>query len=133
VAAPPVGEAVRLRADVIDHYTQTMKRPPPRLVSRRSRFFPEELTGFQDALSSYEYDLVALAPLAGPLAMDLSRSGQRGGCRRGYRQPQDAVPLAACGACCTPWEGSLIAYVYRVSAAGAAAARAGSLRGPVRR
>jgi len=30
------------------------------------------------------------------------RSGQRRGCRRGYRQLQDAVPLgAACGACCT--------------------------------
>src|SRR5690242_15095266 len=62
------------------------------------------------------------------------RSGQRRGCRRGYRQPQDAIPLAAaCGACCTSWEGSLIAYVYRVSAAGAAAALAGSLRGPMRR
>ena len=76
MAAPPVGEAARLIADVIDYYTQTMKRPPRRLpVSRQSRFFPEELTGFQDALSSYEYDLVALAPPAGPLAMDLSLKG----------------------------------------------------------
>jgi hypothetical protein len=58
----PAEEAARLIADVIDRYTQAMKRQPRRLVvHRQSRFFPEELAGFQDALSGYEYDLVALA------------------------------------------------------------------------
>ena len=42
-------------------------------------------------------------------------------------------PLAAaCGACCTPWEGSAIVYGYQMIAAGAAAVPAGSLRGRVR-
>ena len=46
----------------------------------------------------------------------------------------EAVPLAAaCGAYCTPWEGSAIAYWYRVIAAGAAASLAGSMRGRMRR
>ena len=47
----------------------------------------------------------------------------------------EAVSLAAaCGAGCTPWEGSAIAYWYRVIAAGAtAAAPAGSIRGWMRR
>ena len=37
----PAGEAARLIADVIDRYTQTMKRPPRRLVvSKQSRFLP---------------------------------------------------------------------------------------------
>jgi hypothetical protein len=62
----PAEEAARLIADVIDRYTQTMKRPPRRLVvHKQSRFFPEELAGFQDALDGYEYDLVALAPSTG--------------------------------------------------------------------
>jgi STAS domain len=48
----------------------------------------------------------------------------------GYRRPPKAVLLAAaCGAHCTPWEGSAIAYWYRVIAAGAAAAPEGSVRG----
>jgi hypothetical protein len=43
-----------------------MRRPPRRLVvHKQSRFFPEELAGFQDALVGYEYDLVALAPSTG--------------------------------------------------------------------
>jgi hypothetical protein len=62
----PAEEAARLVADVIDRYTQTMQRPPRRLVvHKQSRFFPEELAGFQDALNDYEYDLVALAPSTG--------------------------------------------------------------------
>jgi hypothetical protein len=37
-----MGEAGRLIADVINRYTQTMKRPPRRpIVSRQSRFFPK--------------------------------------------------------------------------------------------
>jgi hypothetical protein len=39
---------------------------------------------------------------------------------------------AACGARCTPWEGSAIAYWCRVIAAGAAAAPAGWVRGRAR-
>lgn len=43
-----------------------MKRTPRRLVvHKQSRFFPEELAGFQDTLTGYEYDLVALAPSTG--------------------------------------------------------------------
>jgi len=43
-----------------------MQRPPRRLVvHKQSRFFPEELAGFQDSLKGYEYDLVALAPSTG--------------------------------------------------------------------
>jgi hypothetical protein len=62
----PAEEAARLVVDVIDRYTQTMQRPPRRLVvHKQSRFFPEELAGFQDALNGYEYDLVALAPSTG--------------------------------------------------------------------
>ncbi len=62
----PADEAARLVADVIDRYTQTMQRPPRRLVvHKQSRFFPEERAGFQDALDGYEYDLVALAPSTG--------------------------------------------------------------------
>jgi hypothetical protein len=62
----PAEEASRLVADVISRYTQAMRRPPRRLVvHKQSRFFPEELAGFQDALAGYEYDLVALAPSTG--------------------------------------------------------------------
>ena len=62
----PAEEASRLIADVINRYTQTMKRPPRRLVvHKQSRLFPEELAGFQDALVGYEYDLVSLAPSTG--------------------------------------------------------------------
>ena len=62
----PADEAARLVADVVDRYTQTMKRPPRRLVvHKQSRFFPDELAGFQDSLKNYEYDLVALAPSTG--------------------------------------------------------------------
>lgn len=62
----PAEEAARLVGDVIDRYTKTMKRPPRRLVvHKQSRFFTEERAGFQDALSGYEYDLVALAPSTG--------------------------------------------------------------------
>ena len=52
-----------------------MKRPPRRIVvHKQSRFFPEELAGFQDALSGrIEYDLVALAPATG---VRLMRHGQ---------------------------------------------------------
>jgi anti-sigma B factor antagonist len=61
-------------------------------------------------------------------------SGQRGGRRCGYRQPPEAALLAAaCGGHCTPWEGSAIAYWYRVIAAGAAAALEDSLHGRARR
>ena len=61
-------------------------------------------------------------------------AGQPGGRRCGYRRPPEAVLLAAaCGAHCTPWEGSAIAYWYRVIAAGAAAAQTGSVRGRMRR
>jgi hypothetical protein len=78
----PGDEAARLIEDVIDRYTQTMKRPPRRLVvHKQSRFFPEELAGFQDALGGHEYDLVALAPSTG---VRLMRHGQypppRGAC-----------------------------------------------------
>jgi hypothetical protein len=78
----PADEAARLIADVIDRYTKTMKRPPRRLVvHKQSRFFPEELAGFQDALTGYEYGLVALAPSTG---VRLMRHGQypppRGAC-----------------------------------------------------
>ena len=78
----PADEAARLIGDVIDRYTKTMKRRPRRLVvHKQSRFFPEELTGFQDALTGYEYDLVALAPSTG---VRLMRHGQypppRGAC-----------------------------------------------------
>ena len=71
----PASEAARLIADVIDRYTQAMKRPPRRIVvHKQSRFFPEELAGFQDALSGrIEYDLVALAPATG---VRLMRHGQ---------------------------------------------------------
>ena len=42
--------------------------------------------------------------------------------------PPEALPLAAaCGTRSTPWEGSAIAYWYRVIAAGAAAALTGSV------
>jgi hypothetical protein len=62
----PAEEASRLIADVIARYTQTMGRPPRRLVvHKQSRFFAEERAAFQDALSGYEYDLVALAPSTG--------------------------------------------------------------------
>jgi hypothetical protein len=62
----PAEEASRLVADVISRYTQAMRRPPRRLVvHKQSRFFPQELAGFQDALVGYEYDLVALAPSTG--------------------------------------------------------------------
>jgi hypothetical protein len=37
---------------VIDRYAQTIKLPPRRLVvHKQSRFFPEELAGFQDAFT----------------------------------------------------------------------------------
>ncbi|MFE4757914.1 hypothetical protein ACFRIB_48385 [Streptomyces mirabilis] len=63
---PPVEEASRLISDVIGRYKQTMGRTPPHIViHKQSRFFPEEREGFEDALSSYEYDLVALAPATG--------------------------------------------------------------------
>jgi len=62
----PAEEAARLVADVVDRYTQAMKRPPRRIVvHKQSRFFPDELSGFQDSLKGYEYDLVALAPSTG--------------------------------------------------------------------
>jgi hypothetical protein len=62
----PAEEASRLVADVISRYTQAMRRPPRRLVvHKQSRFFPEELAGFQDAHAGYEYDMVALAPSTG--------------------------------------------------------------------
>ena len=51
---------------------------------KQSRFFPDELAGFQDALSGYEYDLVTLAPSAG---VRLMRHGE-------YPPPR--------GACLTP-------------------------------
>jgi hypothetical protein len=51
-----------LVADVVDRYRQTVNRLPRRLVvHKQSRFFPDELAGFQDSLHDYEYDLVALA------------------------------------------------------------------------
>ncbi|MWA02720.1 hypothetical protein F8568_020545 [Actinomadura sp. LD22] len=80
----PADEAARLITDVVDRYTQTMKRPPRRLVvHKQSRFFPDELSGFQDALNHYEYDLVALAPSTG---VRLMRHGDypppRGTCLR---------------------------------------------------
>jgi hypothetical protein len=78
----PADEAARLVDDVIDRYTQTMQRPPRRLVvHKQSRFFAEELAGFQDSLKGYEYDLVALAPSTG---VRLMRHGEyppsRGAC-----------------------------------------------------
>jgi anti-anti-sigma factor len=55
---------------------------------------------------------------------------QPNGCRCGYGQAPEAVLLAAArGAHCTPWEGSVIAYWYRVTAA----ALEGSLPGRARR
>jgi hypothetical protein len=60
--------------------------------------------------------------------------GRRAGRRCGSRRPLEAVLLAAaCGAHCTPGEGSAIAYWYRVIAVGAAAALEGSVRGRARR
>lgn len=78
----PAEEAARLVTDVVSRYTQTMKRPPRRIVvHKQSRFFPDELSGFQDSLSGYEYDLVALAPSTG---VRLMRHGEypppRGAC-----------------------------------------------------
>jgi hypothetical protein len=72
----PAEEAGRLIAYVIDRYTQTMRRPPRRLVvHKQSRFFPEELAGFQDALDGHEYDLLALArqPASGSCATATTR------------------------------------------------------------
>lgn len=66
----PADEAARLIGDVVDRYTQTMKRPPRRVVvHKQSRFFADELVGFQDSLKNYEYDLVALAPSTGVRVM----------------------------------------------------------------
>lgn len=60
-------------------------------------------------------------------------SRQRAGRRGGPAPARGAVRwAAACGEYCTLWEGSAIACWYRVIAAGAAAARAGSLRGWMR-
>lgn len=88
----PADEAARLIADVVDRYTKTMKRPPRRLVvHKQSQFFPEELTGFQDALTRYEYDLVALAPSTG---VRLMRHGQYPPPQRGVPQPgRPSLPL----------------------------------------
>jgi hypothetical protein len=94
----PADEAARLITDVVDRYTQTMKRPPRRLVvHKQSRFFPDELAGFQDALNGYEYDLVALAPSTG---VRLMRHGDypppRGTClslgRRRYLYTTGYIP-----------------------------------------
>lgn len=66
----PAEEAARLVNDVVDRYTTTMGRPPRRLVvHKQSRFFPEERSGFQDALARFDYDLVALAPATGVRVM----------------------------------------------------------------
>src|SRR6266498_3872430 len=66
----PADEASKLITDVVARYSQTMSRPPRRLVlHKQSRFFAEERAGFQDALSSYEYDLVALARSTGVRVM----------------------------------------------------------------
>ncbi|MFC8567328.1 hypothetical protein ACIQFU_38010 [Streptomyces sp. NPDC093065] len=62
----PADEASRLISDVMGRYKQTMGRTPRRIViHKQSRFFPAERAGFEDALSGYEYDLVALAPSTG--------------------------------------------------------------------
>ncbi|MGC5244195.1 MULTISPECIES: argonaute/piwi family protein [Streptomyces] len=62
----PAEEAARLISDVADRYMRTMGRRPRRIViHKQSRFFPEERAGFEDSLSDYEYDLVALAPSTG--------------------------------------------------------------------
>ena len=66
----PAEEASRLVPDVVDRYTATMGRRPRRIVvHKQSRFFPAEREGFQDALGSFEYDLVALAPATGVRVM----------------------------------------------------------------
>ncbi|MGE3590516.1 MAG: hypothetical protein AB7L17_22555 [Ilumatobacteraceae bacterium] len=66
----PAEEASRLVTDVVGRYTAAMKRPPRRLVvHKQSRFFPEERAGLQDALQSFEYDLVSLAPSTGVRVM----------------------------------------------------------------
>lgn len=66
----PAEEATRLITDVVERYTATMGRAPRRVVvHKQSRFFTEELAGFQDALAGYEYDLVALAPSTGVRVM----------------------------------------------------------------
>jgi hypothetical protein len=66
----PVEESSRLVRDVVERYTATMGRPPRRIVvHKQSRFFPEERSGFQDALAGFEYDLVALAPATGVRVM----------------------------------------------------------------
>jgi anti-anti-sigma factor len=60
-------------------------------------------------------------------------SCQRGGRRCENRQLPDALRWArAWGEHRAPWEHSAIAYLYRVIAAGAAAALAGAMRGRVR-
>jgi hypothetical protein len=45
------------------------------------------------------------------------------------QRPEAVLLAAACGAHCTPWEGSAITCWYRVIAAGAVAALTGSVRG----
>jgi hypothetical protein len=66
----PAEESSRLVADVVERYTATMGRRPRRIVvHKQSRFFPEERSGFQDALKGFEYDLVALAPATGVRVM----------------------------------------------------------------
>jgi hypothetical protein len=66
----PAEEASRLVQDVVEQYKRTMKREPRRIVvHKQSRFFPEELAGFEDSLARFEYDLVALAPSTGVRAM----------------------------------------------------------------
>ena len=51
-----------------------------------------------------------------------------------YRQATEAIPLAAaCGAHCTPWEGSAIAYWHRVTAAGVRVGLESSVPGRTRR
>lgn len=66
----PAEEAARLVTDVVDRYTTAMGRRPRRVVvHKQSRFFAEELSGFQDALAGFEFDLVALAPSTGVRVM----------------------------------------------------------------
>jgi len=80
----PRAEAARLADDVVARYTGAMGRAPRRVVvHKQSRFFPEEREALEDALSDFEYDLVALAPSTAVRAM---RHGQypapRGACIR---------------------------------------------------
>lgn len=66
----PADEASRLITDVVSRYTSTMGRRPRRIVvHKQSRFFPEERSGFEQALAGFEYDLVALAPSTGVRVM----------------------------------------------------------------